>query len=89
MNHSNCYKSILAFRVICWTTTSVLLGYWIYLYSLDEDICLVDYKEYYDIPEYTFPVLSLCIKNPFDISNLTNNATDINNETYAKLQISC
>ena len=84
MSNSNCYKSILAFRFLCWMTTSFLLGYWIYLYSLDEDICLVDYKKYYELPEYTFPVLSLCIKNPFSMLNLTKQATDVDNETYAK-----
>ena len=84
MNEPNCFSSIVIFRIICWIATFVLLGYWIYLYFLDDDICLVDYKKYYDIPDYNFPVLSLCIKNAFSFSTLKRQNPSVDIETYAK-----
>ena len=58
------------FRIICWLATILLICYWIYLYSLDNDICIVDFKKYYDTPDHTFPKLSMCLKNPFLYSRL-------------------
>ena len=84
MNELDCSNSIIIFRIICWIATFVLLGYWIYLYFLDDDICLVDYKKYYDIPDYNFPVLSLCIKNPFSLSTLKRQNPSVDIETFAK-----
>ena len=73
-----------AFRSICWCGTVIILSYWIYLYSLDDDVCLVDYKKYYDTPDHSFPQLSLCVREPFLSSRLkTKNAT-IDPEIYSE-----
>ena len=65
----------ITFRVVCWISTFLLISYWLHLFCLDDDICLVDYKKYYDVPEHTFPVLSFCLKNPFSesVSKQNNN----------------
>ena len=75
-------KLTFVFRVTCWIATVILLCYWIYFYSLDDDICLVDYKEYYGTPAHTFPILSFCLKNPFSKEILKTNNGKINPESY-------
>lgn len=72
------------FHSVCWVSTALLLGYWIYLFLLDEDICLVDYKKYYDIPDHTFPVLSFCLKDPFPMDRLRPENSEITPEIYSK-----
>ena len=72
------------FHIICWMSTLILLGYWLYLFSLDEDICLVDYKKYYDTPDDTFPVLSLCLKSPLTSSKLTKQNVGVDSDVYIK-----
>ena len=77
-------KLTLVFRVTCWTATVLLLCYWIYFFSLDEDICLVDYKEYYDSPTHAFPTVSLCLKNPFPKQILMKKAKGFDPDFYSK-----
>ena len=72
------------FHVICWISTLILLCYWFYLFSRDEDICLVDYKKYYDTPDHTFPVLSFCLKSPFSPSKLAKQNIGVDGEPYLK-----
>ena len=82
MNISTYEKFIMFFRGSCWTVTVFLLCYWIYIFSLDEDICLVDYKEYYDTPTNTYPMLSLCLKNPFKKEKLATKKDEFNSDLY-------
>ena len=67
----------------CWITTAVLLCYWIYLFCLDDDLCLVDYKKYYSTPNHGFPRLSFCLKDPFIETNLQSGNSKINAESYS------
>ena len=78
-----CRILIYYFQLICWITTGLLLCYWIYLYTLDEDVCLVDYKKYYDKPDYGFPVLTFCLKNPFSEEKLQLEGSEIDPQSYA------
>ena len=50
---------------VCWSTTTALTVYFIYLYALNADLCIVDFKKFYDTNEDLLPTLSLCLKNPF------------------------
>ena len=75
---------IVTFRILCWIITCALLGYWMYLYSLDEDISLVEYTKYYDKPDDTFPLLSPCIKNPFSPTKFKSQNQSIDTDTYTK-----
>ena len=51
------------FHVICWTVTIIVVSYWIYVYTLNDDLCTVDYKKYLENDSDEFPVLSICLKN--------------------------
>ena len=82
MRHSNYEHFRTVFRGICWAATVILLCYWLYFFALDEDICLVDYKEYYDTPTHTFPLLSICLKNPFSNEKFSRESDEINPESY-------
>ena len=52
-------------RVCCLVVTLVMTGVWISKYCLDEDLCLVDYKEYFTDRHDVYPVVSMCFKNAF------------------------
>ena len=54
------------------------------MFSLDEDICLVDYKKYYDTPDHSFPVLSFCLKNPFSDEKLQSEYSNATPKSYGK-----
>ena len=41
-----------------------VMCYCIYIYSLDEDLCTIDYKTYYNNENDVFPQLSFCLKDP-------------------------
>ena len=73
-----------AFRSICWCGTVIVLSYWVYLYSLDNDVCLVDYKKYYDAPDHSFPQLSLCVREPYLSSQLKIENLTIDPEIYSE-----
>ena len=70
------------FRVLCWFATLMAICYWLFIYSLNEDVCIIDNKKYYDHPSYVFPVLSLCLRNPFSTSQLQNENQDFNETEY-------
>ena len=36
------------FKAVCLLATTIAIGYWCYKFSLDEDICLIDFKTYND-----------------------------------------
>ena len=63
--NSNIYSSRLvpSFNFVCWVATISLVSYWIFVYTLDEDLCIVDYKKYFESESDEFPVLSICLKN--------------------------
>ena len=49
---------------VLFTIAAVSLSiFWIYNYCLNEDLCKVDYKTFYDDIEDEYPVLSLCFEN--------------------------
>ena len=56
--------------------------YWVYMFSLNEDTSLVDYKSYYEDKEDVFPSLSLCFNNPFSDKKLGQAITGLNRTTY-------
>lgn len=72
-----------AYHSTCWITTAFLLCYWIYLFYLDEDICLVDYKKYYETPDHGFSRISFCLKDPFVETELQSGNSNINAASYS------
>ena len=62
----------------------MVICYWIYRFGLNEDVCIIDYKKYYDIDSDMFPVLSLCIKSPFSKTKFRMRNQVINETLYIK-----
>ena len=53
------------FCVICTVATIALCTFWIYKYSLNEDITHVEYHMFYETPSDPYPIASLCFRNYF------------------------
>ena len=82
LNNSHFYCIVSFFHVICWTSTIALVSYWIYAYTLNEDLCLVDYKKYLETDFDKFPVLSICLKDQISKEKLELQNPKIDIETY-------
>ena len=63
-------KLISSYQYICWFATIAIVIYCIYVFILNEDLCTIDYKTYYEENTDVFPVLSLCLKNPISEKKL-------------------
>ena len=65
------------FHVLCLFTTTALVGYWMYKFSMDEDLSVLEYKQYdmKDVNDTSnSPYLSqtICFRNPFITSKKTH-----------------
>ena len=60
----------MTFRLCCWIATISLIFKWLYKYSRDDDLCEVDYRNYYQTDEDLTPELSLCFNSPFSQEKL-------------------
>ena len=78
---SNVY---LVFNLICLFAAISLTSYWVYVFTLNEDLCRVDYKKYYEREQDVFPVLSLCLDNPISSMKLKRLDKRVNVSTYLK-----
>ena len=77
-------RFVIFFRLSCWLATLMVICYWIYRFGLNEDVCIIDYKKYYDVDSDMFPVLSLCIKSPFSKTKFRMRNQVINETLYIK-----
>ena len=71
------------FNGLCWIATTTVVVYWIYEFSLNEDLCVVDYKKFYEDGSDPYPVLSMCFANPFVNSKLEGIGAGINKRLYS------
>ena len=70
----SCKKTVHGcFKISCLLATLIAIGYWCYKFSLDEDVCLIDYKTYYEEAENSFPVMSLCFPLNKQLANYSEN----------------
>jgi hypothetical protein len=53
------------FGISCVATSMSLCLYWCYKFSLNEDLSVVQYKNFYETNDDVFPTMSLCLGNPF------------------------
>ena len=68
---SNTWKIVtFIFHCTCLVATFSVIIFWLYMFSLNEDTSLVEYKRYYEKKTDVFPVLSLCFSNPFSLAQL-------------------
>lgn len=80
---SNTWKTVtFIFHCACLVATFSVVMYWIYMFSLNEDISLVEYKRYYEKKTDVFPALSLCFRNPFSPTKLER--AGLNDTSYFK-----
>ena len=72
------------FEFICWIATISLCIFWIYKYSLNEDLCSVDFKNYFQSEEDVFPMLSLCLQSPISEKKLRMIMPEVDLSLYIK-----
>jgi len=72
------------YHLFCMSSAISLTCYWIYVYTLNEDLCTIDYKKYYEREEDVFPVLSICLKDPISSIKLNKVNPSINVSSYLK-----
>ena len=76
-------RNILSiYRFICWSATFSFSIFWIYKYILNEDLCSIDFKYYFEDKQSVSPMLSLCIKNPFSEEKLRVHDPYLNTTSY-------
>ena len=80
MNEKYWKAFLLIFAVVCWSSTISSIFYWIYLFSLNEDLTVLDYKRYYYDNSSAYPTLSLCFQTPFNKTKLEHTTTNV--ESY-------
>ena len=75
----------LIFTMLCTIVVIVMVGYWLYKYEVeDRDIGVVDYTQLQDTEEVEYPVVSLCLKDPFLDEKLSSNNSGITRQIYLK-----
>ena len=70
------------FHVLCWVSAISIVLYWIYLFTLNEDSTVVDYKKYYHEKPDKHPMISMCIQNPFNTTTFEMMSRTINATSY-------
>ena len=77
------YEIIFTFyQYVCWIATIATISYCIYIHSLDEDLCTIDYKTYYKDENDVFPQLSFCLKDPISEEKLKSYNFTFNISSY-------
>ena len=72
------------YHFICWMATISFSIFWAYNYCLNEDLCSVDFKHYYENKKDITPMLSLCLQNPFSEQKFKEVMPYNNISTYVK-----
>ena len=65
------------FTICCISTTLAMAGFWAYKFALNEDLCTLDYKYYYESKEDVYPSMSICFQSPF-VSTIRNGSGELN-----------
>ena len=76
------HRLVSFFNFVCWVATIILVSYWTYVYTLDEDLCIVDYKKYLESESDEFPVLSICLKNQISEEKLKSQNLEVTAQRY-------
>ena len=82
MSENKWNKVVLFFHAVCWIATATVISYWLYIFNLNEDLSIVDYKNYYQSKSDLSPVLSVCLQSPFSKQNLRMTSDGINETSY-------
>ena len=73
------------FTAACITVVAFMVGYWFYKFKVeDRDIGVVDYVPLKEATEIEFPVVSLCLNNPFNDEKLKAKNPSITSMAYGQ-----
>ena len=76
---------LCCFKWTCVLTAFLMIGYWIHKYVKNDDITLIEYKEYKDTDSVHLPAMSLCFVDPFvTVNGSFKNSSDLIKEDYLK-----
>ena len=75
-------KISVGFNLFCISAAVALSGYWIYVYTLNEDLTNVDNKKYYAKEKDVFPGISMCLTDTISEEKLRRLIPDINSSSY-------
>ena len=67
-----------SFYLLCIFTTLLMLIYWGYRFSLNEDLSVVTYRKFYERDDDMYPTVSICLENPFLKQRLAEHGVDPN-----------
>ena len=84
MKHKKWDIFMVFFRATSLVSCLAMISFWLYKFTLNEDLCLVDYRQFYDHEDDVLPVLSLCFKNPFRTEKLLSYGENVNKSAYLK-----
>ena len=70
------------FKFSCVVATFVMIGFWFYEFSIDDDLCLVDYESFGKSKDVSHPLVSMCFVDPIDSKKLVQIDTSLNTSTY-------
>ena len=70
------------FHILCQASAMSLIIYWIYLFTLNKDLCTVDYKTFQHETEDYYPILSLCFTDKSSDKLFTFYDYSLNQSTY-------
>ena len=69
---------------MCFSAASGMTIFWCYKFWMDEDLCVVDYKRFESTEEVNYPMLTLCLQNPFIESKLKKYNESFSISNYIK-----
>ena len=75
-------RFLILFHIIVWTVTILSVIYCINIYYLNEDLCIVEYKKYYEEESDKFPRLSLCFRDPIKKEKLLEHDPSMTKDLY-------
>ena len=77
-------RFLIIFHIIVWTLTILAVTYCLKVYYLNEDLCIVEYKKYYEEKSDRFPRFSLCFRDPIMEPKLKEHDPTMTKDLYIK-----
>ena len=74
----------VSFKLLCLAATIGTVSWCIYLYLLDEDVTLVDFKNFHDSILDIYPTISICLTVPYNETKLQKYGNHIKGFSYSE-----
>ena len=82
MGYSKQKTCMYCFAILCGLVTLSLCSYWCYQFSRNEDLTVVQYKEFKGTKEGIFPTASFCLGDNFVLLKEKLDQYDVNETSY-------